>query len=173
MRALLLVVVAACQPMYRGASEPLHHVPAKPGRPTAEAPPPVVYVESCEVDFHRDPRAVARKQAAAETLVTAGDTAVATATKAQPVQPVLLVDGIEKYSAALRADPYNAGATLKLALAYDHVLHKGCALALLHRLKSLADNPKVAPDAPRRIADIEDNAQWFKAYRHDALDAVH
>jgi hypothetical protein len=166
---------AACQPLYGPSADPLHNPPPHPPRPgstvaTVEVP---VYIEDCSTDFHRDARTATPKPRIAESLVVAGDTQLDTATRAtDPAKPALLVRSIETYSDALRADPYNAAATLKLALAYDKVLRKGCALAMLRRLESLTANPKLASEASRRIDDVVDNKAWFKGYRKDALAAV-
>ena len=72
----------------------------------------------------------------------------------------------------MQKDPYNADATLKLAVAYDKVLHKGCALAMLKRLASLSSNPKFANESNRARDAVGDNATWFKGYRKDALQAA-
>ncbi|HEX4452909.1 MAG TPA: hypothetical protein VH143_18670 [Kofleriaceae bacterium] len=94
------------------------------------------------------------------------------ATKSGAEQATLLVESIEHYADALRADPYDASATLGLAIAYDHVLRKGCALAMLRRLNALSQNARISPDAKSRVAAVVDNPQWFKGYRNDALEAV-
>ena len=57
-----------------------------------------------------------------------------------------------------------------LALAYDKVLRKGCALAMLKRLDALAANPKFG--AEPQINRVLDNESWFKPYRTDALKAL-
>jgi hypothetical protein len=82
----------------------------------------------------------------------------------------MAAQGVEQYRQALIADPYNAEATLKLALAYDKVLRKGCALAMLKRLDALAANPKFG--AEPQINRVLDNESWFKPYRNDALKAL-
>ena len=46
----------------------------------------------------------------------------------------LIKEAIDKYRNALIKDRYNVDATLKLAVAYDKVLRKGCAIAMLKRL---------------------------------------
>ena len=132
------------------------------------------YIEDCTTDFHRDPRNVQRKPQVAVQQVAEGDTTLVDAQKqtVDTARTDLVVRGIQRYSDALRADPYDADATLKLALAYDKVLRKGCALAMLHRLESLTQNPRLATDASRRIDDVVDNAGWFKGYRKAALQAV-
>jgi hypothetical protein len=173
MRSLALVLVAGCS-MYGAPADVLHAVPPIHHTVTAEAPPPPIYNEICAVDFHRNPRGVQRKTEVAATRVTEGDTTLAASTKAttETARADLIVSGIQHYSDALRADPFDAGATLKLAVAYDKAMHKGCAIALLHRLDALAQNPKLAPEASARIDDVVDNPQWFRDYRKDALAAV-
>ena len=87
-------------------------------------------------------------------------------------QASLLRESVDKFRNALIKDPYNAAATLKLARAYDSVYRKGCALAMLKRLATLAANPKFARTANAEIDSIGDNGQWFKHYRKDAMTAV-
>ena len=55
---------------------------------------------------------------------------------------------------------------------YDKVLYKGCALAMLKRLASLAGNPKFANDTSHALGAIGDNGTWFKGYRKDAMQAA-
>ena len=84
----------------------------------------------------------------------------------------MIKEAIDKYRNALIKDPYNVDATLKLAVAYDKVLRKGCALAMLKRLAALSNNPKCASEANRNIDSIDANGQWFKGYRKEAMAAV-
>lgn len=113
------------------------------------------------------PPTTKRQPKVAEQHVVAGDSAIE---QSAPTKPQLAVQGVEAYRQALIADPYNAEATLKLALAYDKVLRKGCALAMLKRLDALAANPKFG--AEPQINRVLDNEQWFKPYRNDALKAL-
>jgi LPS sulfotransferase NodH len=171
MRILALVLLAGCS-MYGAPADRLHLVP--PIHRPATVVAPIVYNESCTVDFHRKPQGVQRHGEMAAARIAQGDTTIAAATKAatDTARVDLIVSGIAHYSAALLDDPFDAQATLKLAIAYDKALHKGCALALLHRLDALAQNPKLAPEASARIDDVVDNPQWFRDYRKDALAAV-
>jgi hypothetical protein len=173
MRQLVLVLVAGCA-MYGAPSDPLHRVPKlRHAVGSADDTPAVAYVDDCETDFHRDSRGVVVQQTVADERVTEGDKAsVAAAQKSGADQATLLVASIEHYADALRADPYDASATLDLAIAYDRVLRKGCALAMLRRLNALSQNMRVSPDAKSRVAAVVDNPQWFKGYRNDALKAV-
>jgi hypothetical protein len=159
--------VAACQPMYVGRAEPLHAIPPKP-IPTV-APEPVVYVDDCNFDFHR--RVVVAHPVANVQLDTSASAQLAKAEKAPTPQD--LVDNastaIETYSRALQADPYDPDATLGLARAYDSVHRKGCALALLQRLGTLAVHPKFASDALPVAQSVYAHSSWFKAYRREAI----
>jgi len=170
-KALIAVcVLAGCQ-MYKSTSpklknpEPVAH--KEVAAPVAEVP----YVEACTVDFSAQPVKRRQTTAAAQLVVTA-DTSLDTAARAKDDQAKvgIVKSSIQTYSEALIKDPYNAEATLKLALAYDRVLRKGCALAMLKRLSKLASNPAFQADA--RIDRVVDNEQWFKGYREAALRAI-
>lgn len=161
-----VVFVAACQPMY-GAKAPKLKTPSPlPHKQTAPEPETVVYVDECSVNFSAPPT-TKRQPKVAEQHVVAGDSAIS---QSAPAKPQFAVQGVEEYRQALIADPYNAEATLKLALAYDKVRRKGCALAMLKRLDALAANPKFG--AEPQINRVLDNEQWFKPYRNDALKAL-
>ncbi len=167
--------LSACQPLYGGPPEHLHNPEKK--RPPPDAPgteEKVVYAEECNASFQDDPRKWHPQPAIARPLVETGDTALATADKTpEPNAKVgLIKEAIAKYRNALIKDPYSADATLKLAVAYDKMLRKGCAIAMLKRLAALSANPKYAPDANRKIDAVGDNAAWFKGYRKDAMQAV-
>jgi hypothetical protein len=166
---MLVVVLAACQPMY-GASpqrlrtpEPIKPPTTLPGGETAT----IIYDEDCDLLTAKVPK-VTRETKQSEVYVAQGDQKVADF-DATPAKTDLIIDGIDEYSAALRKDPFNAKATLKLALAYDKVRRKGCALALLQRLDQLAQNPKFAPEASGVIDEIEQRRKWFGGYRKEAL----
>jgi hypothetical protein len=168
--------LAACQPLYGGKPEKLA-APQKKRKPdvpeVAEAQ--IKDIEDCQADFRGDPGKAPRVQASLSSQLTGeGDTAIANSDKAtEPAaQAGLIREGIDKYRNALLKDPYNSEATLKLALAYDRVYRKGCAIAMLKRLASLSNNPKFARTANPAIDSISDNAQWFKRYRKDAVAAV-
>lgn len=173
MRIFFAVMLAGCS-MYGAPPAVLHSPPhLRPPAGSDAGEPPIAYVDDCATDFHRDARAVHPQPKLAADLVATGDATRDAASKATGAQQAeLLVSSIQHYADALRADPYDANATLDLAVAYDRVLRKGCALALLRRLDSLAQNPHVAPAASERVADVVDNPQWFKGYRKDALAAV-
>ena len=146
----------------------------KPKGDTNAGPDKPEYVETCTVDFTAPP--VKKRQTAnADALVVQGDAAVATAKPAPLVSPTKVNQmtlAVDHYSNALRNDPYHAGATLKLALAYDEILRKGCAIAMLERLHALTNNPTFTKDAEAKISLVMQNKHWFKGYRTEAQRAI-
>jgi hypothetical protein len=179
MRLLVALAIAlgvvSCSPLYGGRPEKLKNPEKKKKPPEAEvATVEIKYVDECNANFSDDPRKVKPQTAMAVQLFTQGETAVDQADKAKEdsMKVSLLKEAIDKYRNALIKDPYNIPATLKLAVAYDRVLRKGCAIAMLKRLASLSNNPKWASEANRNIDSIDANSQWFKGYRKDALQAV-
>ncbi len=168
-------MAGACQPLYGGKPEKLHN-PEKKKRPPEEtvAPVEVKYIEDCAANFRDDPKNVRPQTGISNTLVGDGDTALQSSSKAKdpPAQAELIKVAIDKYRNALVKDPFNPDATLKLAIAYDLVYRKGCALAMLKRLSDLSANPKFAKAANRDIDSVTDNTQWFKGYRKDAMSKV-
>jgi len=171
----LVLAAAGCQPLYGGRPERLHNPERKKRPPEAEAPPPEIkYVDDCNADFRDDPKRAHPQIPMAHQLTDAGDTALASADreKDDTKKVGLIKDAIDKYRNALIKDPYNIDATLKLAVAYDQVLRKGCAIAMLKRLSALSNYPKFSAEANRNIDAIDANGQWFKGYRKDAMAAV-
>ena len=173
--ALCLVATFGCQPLYGGKPEKLTN-PAKkkPPKEEAVAEVQVKEIEDCQADFRADPKQVHPQGSISSQLTGEGDTAISNSDKSKDpsAQAGLIREAIDKYRNALIKDPYNAEATLKLALAYDKVYRKGCAIAMLKRLATLSANPKFAKTANPTIDSISDNGQWFKRYRKDAMSAV-
>ena len=168
--------VVSCTPLYGSRPEKLKN-PEKKKRPpeVEQAAPEIKYVEDCQANFTDDPKKAPRPQTQlANQLITQGETALDQADKAKEdtMKVSLIKEAIDKYRNALIKDPYNVEATLKLAVAYDRVLRKGCAMAMLKRLSSLSNNPKWREEANRNIDTIDANGQWFKGYRKDAMQAV-
>lgn len=171
----LLGAATGCQQLYGGKPERLKDPSKRKKPPEPEAAEvKIVYVEECAADFRADPKTVRPQVAMANQLVGEGETALQSSDKAKdpPSQAELIRVAIDKFRNALIRDPYNAEATLQLALAYDRVLRKGCAIAMLKRLAQLEMNPKYAPPAKRAADRVTDNAGWFKGYRKDAVAAV-
>lgn len=166
---------AGCEPLYGGKPEKLA-TPVRKKPPKEEPVPeaPVKMVDECTADFRADPRTVRPQTNVSNDLTDQGTTALANSEKATDptAQSGLIRESIDKFRNALIKDPYNAAATLRLARAYDKVYRKGCALAMLKRLATLAANPKFSRTANAEIDSIGDNSQWFRHYRKDAMTAV-
>jgi hypothetical protein len=169
----LCVGLAACN-LYGGPPERIHTAGDVKLHPKDPPPPPPVYREECQASFQDDPGKWHPQPKLAVPLIETGDTALASSdkTKEETAKVGLIRDAIDKYRLALQKDPYSADATLKLAVAYDKVLYKGCALAMLKRLASLANNPKFATATSHALGAIGDNGTWFKGYRKDAMQAA-
>ena len=172
--APVMVVLCGCQPMYGAKAQRLRTPdPVKPPKdlPTEVAAKPI-YIDECEV--RTSPAKPKPDPKQATVLTRTAQTKLSTADQAPPSEETgaLIADGIADLSSALVKDPFNAEATLELARAYDRVLRKGCALAMLTRLGRLAENPKVSPQAPNAVEDVANNRTWFGGYRNEALEAV-
>lgn len=180
MSACVVVVggsLAGCQPLYGGKAESPTAGPKKRPKPkeAEEAAVQIKYVEECTANFRDDPKNVRVDAKRSKQLVDEGETTLAQVPKAKggpAEQADLIKRAIDMYRNALIKDPFNADATYNLAVAYDMVYRKGCALALLKRIAQLAANPAYA-SAARRVADtVADNNAVFKGYRNDAKSAV-
>ncbi len=171
----LLAGFVACEPLYGGRPEKLHN-PEKKKKPVDpnEGVVEIKYIDECTASFQDDPKKAHPNPSLARQLIDTGDTAIASSDKTSEANAKvgLIKEAIDKYRNALIKDPYSSDATLKLAIAYDKVLRKGCAIAMLKRLAALTSNPKFAPEANREIDAVGDNSQWFKGYRKDAMAAV-
>lgn len=173
--AIGVTSTSGCSPLYGSKPEKLKN-PERKKKPaeTAEAAPEIKYVDDCSANFADDPKKARPQPPASRQLFDAGESALEQSDKVKEdsMKVSLLKEAIDKYRNALIKDPYNVPATLKLAVAYDRVLRKGCAIAMLKRLSALSNNPRWASEANRNIDAIDANAQWFKGYRKDAMQAV-
>ena len=173
--ALALAVTSSCTPLYGARPEKLKNPEKKKRPPEAEAAPvEVKYVDDCNANFSDDPKKAHPQTQMSKALFDQAESSLdqSDKSKEENMKVSLLKEAIDKYRNALIKDPYNVPATLKLAVAYDRVLRKGCAIAMLKRLAALSNNPKWASEANRNIDSIDANAQWFKGYRKDAMQAV-
>jgi hypothetical protein len=165
-----------CAALYGGKPEKLRNPDKKKKPPEPpEAEVKIVYIDDCAADFRGDPTKVSRQGPMSNQLTGEGETALVSGDKAkdQASQAEFYKLGISKLSNALQKDPYNHDATLALAIAYDKVNRKGCALALLKRLSQLEANAAKFGRGPKALADrVTDTPQWFKGYRKDAIAAL-
>jgi hypothetical protein len=173
-----LLMLSACQPLYGGKPESLKRLETKK-RPPQEATKvaAVVYNEDCATSFFDPPppRAPAPSPGQAQGSVQTGRQSIDQARRAPdaPSKVNSIIAAIESYKAALVKDPYNAEATFYLAEAYDMVLRKGCAIALLKRLAALQTHTAPVDERARsKINELMDNPSMFAGYRKDAVTAV-
>ena len=167
-----LVFALGCKQMYGGPAEPLRSPKPITPPPTLPGGEVTVYEEDCDLFVFKPRTKIKRDLAVAEQRTSDAERKLADFERAPiPVKDDVIVDSIDELAAALRADPFNAQATLKLALAYDKVHRKGCALALPGRLEQLAQNPDFARDANDAIDELVQR-KWFSGYRREALRAV-
>ena len=152
------VGAVGCSPLYGSKPEKLKN-PEKKKRPpeAVEAAPEVKYVDDCPTNFTDDPKKAQKQTTMSRQLFEAGETTMDQSDKAKEdsMKVSLMKEAIEKYRNALVKDPYNVPATLKLAVAYDRVLRKGCAIAMLKRLAALSNNPSWQSEANRNIDSID------------------
>jgi hypothetical protein len=167
---------AGCQALYGGKPEKLQRLDKKRKPDEAsEKAPEIKYVDECGANFRDDPKNAPRADPGrANALIDDGNTAIAQSSKAKDPssQAALILQSIDKFRGALVKDHYNTEATIRLAIAYDMVYRKGCALALLKRINALESNPKWKSAAKRVADDVADNGQLFKGYRKEAVQAV-
>jgi hypothetical protein len=170
-----ILAFAGCQPLYGAQPERLRDPPKKkPPKEEATQVVQVKFVEECVTDFRGDPKRVIRNSSAARTDIASGQEALnqARAAKDEGARISFLKIGVDKLRNALLKDPYSADATLELALAYDRVLRKGCALKLLSRIAALEANDKFRAEAKRAADKVADTNEWFRHYRNEAKQAV-
>jgi hypothetical protein len=176
---LAIAALVACAPMYGDKPEKLGKVKVPVDKtlktdPGPAAPPEPGYVDVCPVDISRNPKGVVRKKEVAQRRLQEGDTELARAEKErdEQVKAVIVKRGLQSYSDALVADPYQAEATLMLAVTYDSFHRKGCALRMLERIGIMRGNPDLEQAAIAAADRVRTNPQWFAKYRDEALKAV-
>lgn len=174
--AALLLPATGCAPLYGGKAERLRPVEKK-RRPVeaASTGPTIVYDEECKADFFSTMKVPSPMPVQAESLVAAGNGAMDASRRAADPQTKVfsIIEAINKYKMALSKDQFNAEATMRLALAYDSVQKKGCALALLKRLSALQGyQPPNSDIARTKLDEISSSDSMFKGYRKDAMSAI-
>jgi hypothetical protein len=174
-RFVWLILVAGCGSTPATKATPPVTSPSAEEAETEPAPThEVKWVEDCVARFRDKPPTLKETAAGdAQPLVEQGDAVfVKTKTLRHPAGVVAgYLESVEKYSAALRTYPYNAKATLGLALAYDGLRRKGCALALLKRLGYLQTAPHLDDRVFAAIIKVEQDPAMFAGYRREALGA--
>ena len=174
--ATLLLPAAGCAPLYGGKAERLKPLEKKK-RPVeaVSTGPSIVYDDECKADFFSTTKVPSPMPAQAESLVAAGNGAMDASRRAADPQTKVfsIIEAINKYKMALSKDQFNAEATMRLALAYDSVQKKGCALALLKRLSALQGyQPPNSDIARTKLDEIASSDSMFKGYRKDAMSAI-
>jgi hypothetical protein len=168
-------LAGGCRPLYGDRPEKLKtpEKKKKPDEPETAASV-IKPIDECTFNQRDDPKMHKPDTTAANRAVGDGDVAIQTSGKAKDPSAAAeqIKIAIDRYRTALIKDNFNHEAIYKLALAYDMVYRKGCALELLKRLQKMQANPKYAKAANRIADEINDNQTLFKGYRKDALAAV-
>ena len=164
---------AACPHPYSGKAARLKK-PAKKKRPPEEpeqvAQGPVLD-EECRTNFFDKPNPRRRSSQGIALAQEAENHIREAESKDGQDRIVAVKDALSKLRNALKADPYGAEATYKMAVAYALVGKKGCAVALLQRLSDLTKMPEVESEA-NRIIDRASRDQRFDLFRKEADAAL-
>jgi hypothetical protein len=175
---VLLVVLVGCKPMYGDKPEKMRdpRVTAA-GSGSAEPPPTKQYDPKCTTtpNLVAPAKGAPRDIAAAQTFVQTGDAAATKAADAANTvdqKRDLVLDAINQYIRALQKDPYDADATVKLAILYDRTLRKGCAIYMLKRLETLAQHRAFEVQARNMKEYVYANSHLFADYRDEALREI-
>lgn len=175
---VLAMAVVACQPMYGAKPQKLKDPPVvQRDEPKDKDQKPVrQHVDKCDSNFHLPvpAKGAPRDPGSAATQMRAGNDVQARADKAPAVDEKrqLILAAIDHYHRALARDPYDAEVTLRLALIYYRTLRKGCALAMLRRLETLANHQSFEKLANSMKRQVHDNTSWFADYRSEALRQI-
>ncbi len=173
-----LAASSACKHPYSGKPERLRKPRPKRAK-KGDADKPLVEVkkkaldDKCRTNFFADPGKASRRNAReARSMSKAADRLLVEAEQAdEEDRTPIVTDAIRRLSNALRKDPYGPLPTYKLAVAYALIGKKGCALALLERLKLLQSHPPVEREATRSVKRaVRDLA--FDKFRDDARAAL-
>lgn len=169
---LAVLGVVACQPMY-GARPQKLKTPDPLARPVEAAgsggPVQPKLEENCGTD-----RAINPSSRSAKDLVYDADGTRRKADKADSPDDRArqIAASVEQYRTALSKDPYSADATLGLAIAYDALNRKGCAMRMLTRINALAKYEPYRTAAESAADEVKANMRLFQWYRTEAERAV-
>jgi hypothetical protein len=177
---VISLVGTACGGMYDAPAQKLARVAVVPHEDIPEEKVKLTYLEECnepsgpKSSAKKVPTTVSRNTDAAAKAVETGDQRLVEAAKAATIDEKkdLILASIAAYMRALDRDPYDAAATLKLALAYHKVQRKGCALVMLRRLDKLSSHPTFQQAADDAKQEVYNHSTWFADYRPEALKAI-
>jgi len=128
--------------------------------------------EPCRTNFFAPPFNKRRASSTAKSMAAQADQALLAAErKVGPGRQEMVVDAMATLGNALRKDPYAPEPTYKLAVAYALAGKRKCSVALLERLKSLADYPPTEAEASRTIQRAARDPA-FKPFEKDARTAL-
>lgn len=184
-RGLIALVFAlgltqpGCSGPYSGKAERLKKPrPKKPKKKEGEdedkdKPKVAKLDDKCRTNFFADPSRVGRRRSRdARALANRANQVLVEAERVdQEERKPIVKDAIETLRSALDRDPYAPLATYKLAVAYALVGKKGCALALLERLKALQDYKPTEREARRTVKRAARDLA-FDRFRDDARNAL-
>jgi hypothetical protein len=170
---VMLVVYAACGPVYDGPDVAPNKPPKKRPPATVDAPKEIPWDNNCVSRFNGPNAGIRRDTKNAEIRTQAGDRSMDESAKkiVAKERALLIVSAINAYKDGLNFDPYAADATYGLAIAYAQTLRKRCALDMLQRLYTLTANPSYATRA-RAMIDSSLNEPAFERFRAEATVAV-
>jgi hypothetical protein len=179
------LALAACAGPYAGRPEALQRprIRKHPGAsksPTksspaasdpATAPSATSADPPCRTNFFGDPFKGERRSRKARALAAEAEAALLGAERVAVGRKDVIVGAMATLANALRIDPYGAEPTYKLAMAYAMVGRRSCSLALLERLKLLAQMADGEAEAARTIERAARDPA-FEAFRTDARRAL-
>lgn len=174
MALVIALALVACQPMYMGKREKLR-TPDETARPidtagSGSATKPIPkYDDNCGTD-----RTTRVANLPSRSIGEQGDKKRVEASREPDAEKRAhkANEAVELYRSALAKDPYNQEATLGLAVAYDMLRRKGCALKMLTRISTLAKHQAFRNTSDKLADEVKNTPQWFEHYRTDAERAV-
>lgn len=169
-----IVAMMACQPMYAGKRERLRAPDELPRPPDPQGSGSAAKVipkldENCGTD-----RTTRTANLPSRSIGEQGDKKRVDASREPDAEKRAhkALEAVELYRSALAKDPYNQEATLGLAVAYDMLRRKGCALKMLTRIATLARHQAFRNTSDKLADEVKQTPQWFEHYRTEAERAV-